>query len=246
MDRTPEMFSTPMRRGGVALLALSALAFGISAEKASTAEADPIIAASASEPVFAEIEQTVIEDCAISLDVLNICLKTRAEEAAEIEAAQLAAERAHQEQIKAEADLANFYAQVAAEEQARQALAEQEAARKAAEQEAAIARQALVATYPTGCENYRSLVAQYEWPVEQAMLTMSEESQCNPNAISATDDHGLFQLHNRPVYDPAENVRIAYALWEDGRVGQRNFSAWYAVCTPGNNPQPKFEGVDCQ
>lgn len=97
--------------------------------------------------------------------------------------------------------------------------------------------------YPVGCENYQGLVAQYEWPFEGAMRTMAEESGCDPNAVSATDDHGLFQLHGQPVYDPAENIRIAYGMYVNARRGSHNFSAWYAVCTP--DQQPKYPEVNC-
>lgn len=97
--------------------------------------------------------------------------------------------------------------------------------------------------YPAGCENYRGMVAQYNWPLEGAMRTMKEESGCNPNAVSSTDDHGLFQLHGQSVYDPAENIRIAYNMYVDARRGSQNFSAWYAVCTP--DLQPKYPEVNC-
>lgn len=100
--------------------------------------------------------------------------------------------------------------------------------------------------YPVGCEQYRPLVEQYDWSADAAMRVMKEESGCDPNAVSPTDDHGLMQLHKRPIYDPAENIAVAYELYEDGRVGENNWSAWYAVCTPGNNPQPKFPGINCQ
>lgn len=96
------------------------------------------------------------------------------------------------------------------------------------------------------CEQYRPLVEQYPWPTEAAMLTMKKESGCNPNAVSDTDDYGLFQLNGRPVFDPDRNIRIAYELYKDGRVGSKNFSAWYAVCTEGDNPQSKFDGINCQ
>lgn len=100
--------------------------------------------------------------------------------------------------------------------------------------------------YAVGCELYRPLLAQYNWPTEAAMLVMTKESGCNPNAVGPTNDHGLFQLNNQPVYNPAANIAIAYGKYVGGRVGANNWSAWYAVCTPGNNPQPKFAGIHCQ
>lgn len=94
-----------------------------------------------------------------------------------------------------------------------------------------------------GCEQYRPLVSQYSWPVEAAMLVMLKESGCRANAVSPTNDHGLFQLNGQRVYDPAENIRIAYGKYVGGRVGVNNWSAWYAVCTP--NLVPKYPGIHC-
>jgi type II secretory pathway pseudopilin PulG len=103
-----------------------------------------------------------------------------------------------------------------------------------------------VASAKADCEAYRPLLEKYPWNVSIAMLVMSKESGCRANAVSRTNDHGLFQLHNQAVYDPAQNIAIAYAKYAGGRVGANNWSAWYAVCTPGNNPQPKYAGVHCK
>lgn len=255
MSRTPEMLSVPSRGRGIALLAVTTLALGLFAESSENNPDKRVKAAQASEPVVFDINANISKDCTQQRTAVNACVSSIDQERGYImEAKQRAAEVARQKQIEAE-NLKNFYAAVAAKEEAERAHAAEHAAQAAeaervrAEREAAAAAQAAArpaAAYKVGCENYRDLVAQYPWPVDQAMLTMSEESGCNPNAVSATNDYGLFQLHNRPIYDPAENIRVAYSLWEDGRVGSQNFSAWYAVCTPGNNPQPKFEGIDCQ
>lgn len=70
-----------------------------------------------------------------------------------------------------------------------------------------------------GCEQYRSLVTQYAWDVSVAMAVMKAESGCNPMAANNTDNHrvcmgsfGLFQIscHSGQIYDPAQNVRIAW------------------------------------
>lgn len=100
----------------------------------------------------------------------------------------------------------------------------------------------------SNCEQYRSLVSQYDWNTDVAMLVMEKESGCDPNAVGRTNDHGLFQLNGVRIYDPAENIAYAYHnKYVNSRVGSpRNWSSWYAVCTPGNNPQPKFPGVHCQ
>lgn len=65
------------------------------------------------------------------------------------------------------------------------------------------------------------------------------ESGGNPNAVSPTNDHGLFQInatYNRAdfervtgqpwsmVYDPGTNVR--YAAW---LFGQRGWQPWYCA-----------------
>jgi hypothetical protein len=95
------------------------------------------------------------------------------------------------------------------------------------------------------CESYRALVQKYFGQyTASAMTTMSHESGCNPNAISPTNDHGLFQLNNQPVYDPEANIRIAYAKFVSPRRGTSpNWSAWYAVCTP--DLVPKYAGIWC-
>lgn len=109
-----------------------------------------------------------------------------------------------------------------------------------------VAKKATAKTYSTDCEKYRPLIAKYDWPVDAAMIVMKNESGCNPNAVGPTDDHGLFQINKEKIYDPAKNIARAYEKYVGGRVGSRNWSAWYAVCTRGNNPQPKFEGIKCQ
>ncbi len=93
---------------------------------------------------------------------------------------------------------------------------------------------------PGNCETYRPLVAKYGWNVEVAMNVMRAESGCNPNAINKTDNHkvcrgsyGLFQIscHSGVVYDPEENVKIAWAKYQ-----ARGWKPW-GVCNSGK--------VDC-
>ncbi len=95
------------------------------------------------------------------------------------------------------------------------------------------------------CESYRGLVQKYFGDATPAaMIVMQKESGCNPNAVSPTNDHGLFQLNGQPVYDPEANIRIAYAKYVSPRRGTNpNWSAWYAVCTP--NLVPKYAGIWC-
>jgi len=47
------------------------------------------------------------------------------------------------------------------------------------------------------------------WQVVVALIY--HESGFNPLARSATNDHGLCQLHGRPIYDIGENVRAGCA-----------------------------------
>lgn len=130
-----------------------------------------------------------------------------------------------------------------AEAKARRAKAEaakkrqQELARKAAQEREQKLRIAST-TAPSGnCEAYRGLVAKYfpSSQVNNALLTMKRESGCRPNAVSATNDHGLMQINYRwhagkvggvksRLYDPETNIRIAAGIYQG-----RGWSAWYAV-----------------
>jgi len=83
------------------------------------------------------------------------------------------------------------------------------------------------------CEAYRGLVSKY-FPAEQvdnALLTMKLESGCNKDAVSPTDDHGLFQINKglktfgKQIYDPEFNVKLAY----EGFYAKRGWRPWYAV-----------------
>lgn len=82
------------------------------------------------------------------------------------------------------------------------------------------------------CEQYRPLVAQYNWNVDVALAVMKAESNCNPNAIHVNSngsvDHGLFQLNNINVTDPAQNIAIAY----NQKYVPSHWSPW-VVCTKG-------------
>lgn len=95
------------------------------------------------------------------------------------------------------------------------------------------------------CESYRPLVQKYFGSATPAaMIVMSHESGCDPNAVSPTNDHGLFQLNGMKIYDPEQNIAVAVGKYLSPRRGSRpNFSAWYAVCTP--DLQPKYAGIWC-
>lgn len=80
-------------------------------------------------------------------------------------------------------------------------------------------------------ETYRAEVSKYPWPVEEALLTMKLESGGNPRAVSSTNDHGLFQIHNgydvygEQIYDPTFNIALAY----NNYYKTRGWTPWYAV-----------------
>lgn len=95
------------------------------------------------------------------------------------------------------------------------------------------------------CESFRPLVQKYFGDATNAaMIVMTKESSCNPNAVSATNDHGLFQLNGMPIYDPEANIAAAVKKYLSPRRGSTpNFSAWYAVCTP--DLVPKYAGIWC-
>ena len=89
----------------------------------------------------------------------------------------------------------------------------------------------LAAMTTPNCAAYQGLVAQYDWDVHTAMAVMQAESGCRAitpsNAALNYDgipDYGLFQLHGINVTDPAENVRIAYAV----KYKTQGWHAWNA------------------
>ena len=91
-----------------------------------------------------------------------------------------------------------------------------------------------VTSVKSSCAKYKSLIAKYPWNVDVAMKVMSAESGCNSNAVSYTNDHGLFQINNglalygSKIYDPAFNVSVAY--W--AKYKPSNWNPW-TVCTRG-------------
>jgi len=94
-----------------------------------------------------------------------------------------------------------------------------------------LAKKVAAAGIKYDAEQWRSIVAKYPWPVDQAMLVMSRESGGNPRAVSKTDDHGLFQIHGgyamygEKIYDPEFNISLAYNNYYKGR----GWTPWYAV-----------------
>jgi hypothetical protein len=73
------------------------------------------------------------------------------------------------------------------------------------------------------CNDYRDIVARYDWNVDIAMAIMQAESGCNPRAANWNDNHGvcmgsfgLFQIscHGGQIYDPKHNIEVAYAKYK--------------------------------
>ncbi len=89
-----------------------------------------------------------------------------------------------------------------------------------------------VRSFVGNCDTYRPLVAQYPWNVEVALAVMKAESGCRADAThrnsNGSVDHGLFQLNNIAVHDPAENIRIAYQV----KYARSGWKPW-VVCTKG-------------
>jgi hypothetical protein len=96
-------------------------------------------------------------------------------------------------------------------------------------------------TLKGNCEEYRSIVSQYEWDVEVVLQIMSHESGCNPSAVNdnpKTGDLsiGLMQINiygenakYRPSMEilkiPSENIAFAYKLWKSS-----GFQSQWSVC----------------
>lgn len=157
---------------------------------------------------------------------------------------QLEKERKESEKLKRENE------QLQKDLQAKKAREAEEARLAAAERERKQQQQAAVSVSSVGisgnCESYRPIVQKYFGSATNAaMITMSKESGCRPTVVSPTNDHGLFQLNGIKVYDPEENIKIAYhQKFVTPRRGTKpNFSAWYAVCTP--DLIPKYPGIWC-
>lgn len=103
-------------------------------------------------------------------------------------------------------------------------------------------------TLNTNCEDIRPTVQKYFGELtDQALIVAFKESGCRMQAVSSTKDYCAFQIHKEPATLTSIDLCVlrAYQKFVGGRVGSNNFSAWYAVCTPGNNPQPKIKGIKC-
>jgi soluble lytic murein transglycosylase-like protein len=131
----------------------------------------------------------------------------------------------------AQAQIAQRQAEIAKQIELENLRKQEEQKQIEAAKAAEMANRVATAGVKPNAEQWRSIVAKYPWPVDQAMLTMSRESGGNPRAISATDDHGLFQIHGgyakygEKIYDPEFNISLAY----NNYYKTRGWTPWYAV-----------------
>ena len=89
-----------------------------------------------------------------------------------------------------------------------------------------------------GCEQYRELIAKYDWNVNLMMAIMQAESSCNPVADNTglnrdgSNDKGLLQInsiHKNLISDldrlnPEKNIAVGYRIWKS--QGYRAWSAY--------------------
>lgn len=83
-----------------------------------------------------------------------------------------------------------------------------------------------------GCEQYRPLLAKYDWNVDTMMRIMSSESRCLPTNHNWTDNHGVCKgsfgllqigcLHGYSaayLENPTNNITAAYKVWKSSSYG---------------------------
>jgi hypothetical protein len=96
------------------------------------------------------------------------------------------------------------------------------------------------------CEQYRPIVEKYFGKLtDEALFVAKNESGCiadrvgNPNS-DGTRDYCLFQINKEKLTAQSLDVcvRRAYEKYTAGRIGEKNWSAFYAVCDV--NAQPKY------
>jgi len=99
------------------------------------------------------------------------------------------------------------------------------------------------------CEQYRPIVEKYFGKLtDEALFVASKESGCigdrvsNPNS-DGTKDYCLFQINKEKLAAQSLDVcvRRAWEKYQHGRIGEMNWSAWYAVCDV--NAKPKYPKV---
>lgn len=108
------------------------------------------------------------------------------------------------------------------------------------------------------CEQYRPVVEKYFGKLaNEALFAAKMESGCIGDRISlpnadGTKDYCLLQINREPLAAQSLEVcvRRAWEKYKAGRVGENNWSAWYAVClkentkeNPRSYPVPKYPQV---
>lgn len=96
------------------------------------------------------------------------------------------------------------------------------------------------------CEQYRPVVQKYFGKLtDEALFVAKYESGCVADRISdknkdGTRDYCLFQINQEKLTAQSLDVcvRRASEKYTTGRVGEKNWSAFYAVCDV--NAQPKY------
>ncbi len=87
----------------------------------------------------------------------------------------------------------------------------------------------------TPCEQYKSIIRQYDWDSDIAIAIMLAESSCDAEVVNWKDKHatcigsaGLFQIGciNAPIEEmqnPRKNIEFAYKLYKE-----RGWKPWGA------------------
>lgn len=92
-----------------------------------------------------------------------------------------------------------------------------------------------------GCEQYRDIISQYDWPVEQAIQVCNVESGGVATADNMNDyhpsygcsgSHGLYQINCGAgvIYDPAQNIKTAYEMFVANGRTFCTTSGWQNTC----------------
>lgn len=107
-----------------------------------------------------------------------------------------------------------------------------------------------------GCEAYRKEVEKVfgKKLATTALFVASKESRnCTADMSlkknsDGTIDYCIFQINDEPEVRHNLDLCIqrAYEKYTQGRIGTYNWSAWYAVCTTGPHPKPKYKNINCK
>lgn len=93
---------------------------------------------------------------------------------------------------------------------------------------------------PEACQPYIDEIEKYNWETSTVIKIMYLESRCNPKATNLRDSHGrckgsfgLLQLacvhKGGNKYDPKENIRIAYRVYQEAGNSFRPWSTYKKI-----------------